>query len=145
MMDKRRQKLLCTVLLVLNLGFIWGNSLLPADASQALSDGTGSFMGLLLHLGDLTQLGSVLIRKAAHFAEFAALGMLLAWQLWLREKNIGRAVLWGLLAACIDESIQFFVPGRAPGLLDVAIDTCGVLTGILLLRIGYKLITRRQL
>lgn len=144
MMDKRRQKLLCTVLLVLNLGFIWGNSLLPADASQALSDGTGSFMGLLLHLGDLTQLGSVLIRKAAHFAEFAALGMLLAWQLWLREKNIGRAVLWGLLTACIDESIQFFVPGRAPGLLDVAIDVCGAAAGMILLQTGYRIVRRKQ-
>ena len=144
MQNSQKRIRLCTCLLCLNLVFIWGNSLLPADASQALSDGTGSFMGLLLHLGDLTQLGSVLIRKAAHFAEFAALGMLLAWQLWLREKNMGRAVLWGLLTACIDESIQFFVPGRAPGLLDVGIDVCGAAAGMILLQTGYRIVRGKQ-
>lgn len=144
MMDKRRQKLLCTVLLMLNLGFIWGNSLLPADTSQALSDSTGSLMGWLLNLGELTHVGSVLIRKAAHFAEFASLGLLLAWHLLLSGKKAGYAVLLGLLAACMDETIQFFVPGRAPGLLDVAIDTCGVLAGMILLKSGYRMRKRNQ-
>ena len=57
---------------------------------------------------------------------------------------MGRAVLWGLLAACIDESIQFFVPGRAPGLLDVGIDVCGAAAGMILLQTGYRIVRRKQ-
>jgi VanZ family protein len=41
--------------------------------------------------------------------------------------------------ACIDETIQMFVPGRGPGLLDVGIDSCGVLMGMLLLNTAYFL------
>ena len=37
------------------------------------------------------------------------------------------------LAACIDETIQIFVPLRGPGIKDVLIDTGGALTGIAIL------------
>lgn len=144
MMGLKTRKRICGILLVLNLCFIWGNSLLPAQASQAFSDGTGSLMGLLLNLGELTELGSVLVRKAAHFLEFLTLGILLTWLLQLSGKRTGYAALWGLLAACLDEGIQFFVPGRAPGLADVAIDLCGVVTGMVLLQMGYGIIRGKQ-
>ncbi|MBR6684262.1 MAG: VanZ family protein, partial [Firmicutes bacterium] len=40
------------------------------------------------------------------------------------------SLLAGIAAACIDETIQIFVPGRGPGIADVGIDTLGVTLGI---------------
>lgn len=140
MMELKNRKRLCAALLVLNLVFIWGNSLLPAAVSQTLSDNTRTFL-----LGfDHAELFSVLVRKCAHFLEFTALGMLLSWHLRLNGKRTGHALRWGLLAACIDEGIQFFVPGRAPGLADVAIDFCGAAAGMVLLQMGYGILRRKQ-
>ena len=144
MMGRNTQLRICTVLLILNLAFIWGNSLMPAEASQAFSDWMMSVLGSV-PVEQAPEAGSGVLRKIAHFAEFSTLGFLLAWLFALLRRRIWLALPFGIAAACLDEVIQMFVPGRGPGILDVAIDTCGVLTGILLLRIGYKLITRRQL
>ena len=144
MTGRNTQLRICTVLLILNLAFIWGNSLMPAERSQAFSDWMMSVLGSV-PVEQAPQAGSGVLRKIAHFAEFTTLGFLFAWLFALLRRGIWPALPFGMAAACLDEIIQMFVPGRGPGILDVAIDTCGVLTGILLLRIGYKLITRRQL
>ena len=52
--------------------------------------------------------------------------------------------LCGAAAACIDETIQIYVPERAPGLRDVCIDSCGVLTGLALLYLGYTYLKKRS-
>jgi VanZ family protein len=49
------------------------------------------------------------------------------------EKRKIWAFLYGFGAACVDETIQRFVPDRGPSLKDVGIDTCGVALGIFLL------------
>ena len=144
MMRRNTQLRLCTALLILNLAFIWGNSLLPAEASQAFSDWMMSALGSV-PVEQAPEAGSGVLRKIAHFAEFTTLGFLLAWLFALLRRGIWWALPFGMAAACLDETIQMFVPGRGPGIRDVAIDTCGVLTGIFLLKIGYKLIKRRQL
>ena len=123
---KKRTRL-CIVLILLNLAFIWGNSMLPGELSGALSD----WVKRLLCLGrdDPTQ-GTGLLRKLAHFSEFASLGFLLCWLAYLKGERgfhiFALALLGGLLAACIDESIQMLTPERGPGLVDVWIDTSGV-------------------
>ena len=132
------------MLLILNLCFIWGNSMLPAGASQALSDGVHEFLGSFRAITAAAPAGGALVRKLAHFAEFAALGLLLSWHSALTGKNSRHVLPLGVAAACVDEAIQFFVPGRAPGLLDVAIDTCGVAAGMILLRIGYVIFTKNK-
>ena len=126
-----RRTRLCAALIILNLCFIWGNSMLPGEASAALSD----WLGRLLGLGkeDPSQ-GTGLLRKLAHFSEFASLGFLLAWFAHLKGERgfhlFAPALLGGLLTACIDESIQLMTPARGPSLVDVWIDTSGVVIGI---------------
>ena len=130
------------ILLVLNLCFIWGNSMLPGEISQAFSDWVKEtlFPGRISNgLGQ----GSGFLRKIAHFTEFAALGALLSWLFGMLKKGKLYPIFWGIAAACMDETIQFFVPDRAPGLKDVAIDTAGVLTGFVLLLIGHTLIKKK--
>ena len=135
---------LCSCLIMLNLCFIWGNSLMPAEISQAFSDWAKALLSGLVSGDGAGAEGSGLLRKIAHFTEFTALGLLLRWLYALQGKNGWHALFWGVLAACIDETIQLFVPGRGPGLLDVGIDSCGVLMGMLLLQIGYVLRKRNQ-
>lgn len=133
--DKRMR--LCTTLLVCNLAFIWGNSLLPAEISQAFSDWVKNvLLGLLPGSGSGSG-GSGLLRKIAHFTEFTALGMCLSWRFGMLNKGRLPAFVCGAGAACIDETIQIFVPERGPGILDVLLDCSGVLTGMLLLHLGH--------
>ena len=68
----KKRKALCCVLIALNLALIWGNSTLPGGVSMELSDG---FLALLSQgLPALAVIGPILIRKLAHFSEFACLG-----------------------------------------------------------------------
>ena len=144
----KRSKLrlwLCGALIAFLLSFIWGNSLLPGEDSGELSGFVGSFLQALLPFLDLSsEKGMHLLRKAAHFTEFAALGVSFAW-LWsmLLSKRLPAFVLpflCGTAAAAIDETIQLFSPDRGPSIKDVALDTSGVLTGVLVLTLLHWLI-----
>ena len=141
--DKRLR--LCTALLICNLVFIWGNSLLPGEISGAFSDWVKSLLAQLLPMGPDNGSGGGLLRKVAHFTEFTALGMLLAWLHGMLQKGKLQPFLWGILAASVDETIQCFVPDRGPGIKDVCIDSAGVLTGIILLWTGYHFVKKRSL
>ena len=129
---------LCIVLLCLNLVFIWGNSMLSAELSGAISQWLRDVLAKLLGQGSADpDTGHGLLRKLAHFSEFCSLGFLLSW-LWRmlsRKKweHILLPLFSGAGAACIDELIQSFVPGRGPGIGDVGIDTLGVSAGILVM------------
>ena len=118
---------LITALLI----FIWGNSLLPGSVSGAISDAVKNLLAFLLP-GDVPGVttGGGLLRKIAHFTEFACLGAALLWRFGMLEKRKIMALLFGFGAACVDETIQVFVPDRGPSFKDVAIDTCGVAAGI---------------
>jgi VanZ family protein len=81
-----------------------------------------------------------LVRKAAHFTEYAILAVLIHHALglvsgWSAQRRV--AVAWALavLYAASDEFHQSFVPGRGPAVTDVVIDACGALAGLLLWRI----------
>ncbi len=139
--DKRMR--LCTCLLVCNLVFIWGNSLMPGEVSQAISDWVQHFL-FEGSSSASSPTGSGLLRKAAHFTEFAALGFLFAWRFGMLGKKKSCAFLAGTGAACVDETIQGFVPERAPGIFDVCIDCCGVLMGMVLLYLGHSYYKKRS-
>lgn len=126
------------------VAFIWGNSLLPAELSQKLSDWVK--LVLLGPSGDGASLlgGSGLLRKIAHFTEFFALGICLCWLFAMLGKNPIWPLLCGLAVACVDETIQYCVPDRGPGLLDVGLDTAGVAVGIGFLLLAHNLFTKRK-
>ncbi len=122
---------LCVTLLVINLLFIWGNSLLPGTASGALSSWVKELLSRLLGItASDPDTGHGLLRKLAHFTEFACLGVLLTWLISMIHKNLGFVPAGGLLAAGLDELIQLFMPGRHAALTDVLIDMVGVLVGM---------------
>lgn len=115
---------------VLSLLFIWTNSFISSGASSRAS---GYFTRLLTPLLELAVgRGNVtehLVRKLAHFTEYAFYGLWLA--LWMRadERKAVYALLSGFLTAFLDETIQMFT-GRGPEIKDVWIDSFGIIAGI---------------
>ena len=71
-----------------------------------------------------------IIRKLAHFSEYALLGIL-AFINFSKVKKLFSAV-FSCIYASSDEIHQLFVPGRAGQVRDVLIDTSGAVAGILL-------------
>ena len=143
MIRTERRLRLCIALLVLILGFIWGNSLLPGEVSGAFSNWVQQLLTRIFGAGEPRE-GSGLLRKIAHFSEFAALGACLLWLMAMLGKKAKWALLPGFAAACVDETIQCFVPDRGPSPVDVGIDTCGVMVGIMVLHFGYLFMKRKQ-
>ena len=73
-----------------------------------------------------------LLRKLAHFKLYFLLGCGLTGVLHASRNGalILLSVPLGGLCAALDEWHQAFVPGRGPGLRDVALDTCGVIVAV---------------
>ena len=134
----KTRRIVCIALLVVNLTVIWGNSLLPGEISGAISNAVKNFVMLFLPKGPGgPATGGGLIRKLGHFTEFSCLGMLLSWLVrMLCEDKIQvclKPFFWGVLVACVDETIQRFVPDRGPNILDVGIDALGIVMGIVII------------
>jgi VanZ family protein len=82
------------------------------------------------HLGTGLGTWDTVLRKGAHVTEYAVFGLLLV-------RALGREVpafLLGVAYAISDEIHQHFVSGRHASPIDVAIDSSGVLLGILVCR-----------
>ena len=136
---------LCLTLTVCCLVFIWGNSLMPGSVSGAISDFLKKILASLFVQGKPElENGGFLLRKVAHFTEFTVLGLCLCWLFGMLGKGKLTPFLCGGLAACVDEAIQIFVPGRGPSLRDVCIDAGGVLLGVILLTFGHHYLCKKR-
>lgn len=143
----RKQKWICGALLCVNILFIWGNSLLDGETSGEISGGLMQWLAGIF--GGAGSGGELLLRKLGHFSEFACLGLLLGWFVTLLGQKgfvhrFAMPLLCGMTTACVDETIQIFVPDRGPSLIDVWIDVGGVCAGLSLLLFGYYLRRKRN-
>lgn len=127
-----------TVLAVLWLLVIWGQSMLPAEQSKGES---GSLLLIVQQV--LPWMTEHLLRKAAHFTEYAILGALCfcAFRFSCRY-HLPAVLLCGMAAALTDETIQLFVPGRSGQVSDVWLDfagyLCAALVCLLVVRVKRK-------
>lgn len=131
-----KRRVLLTVLIVLLLCFIWGNSMKTADESSRISG------GLLELFPVLKLLGEHVVRKLGHFSEFTALGMLLCLRFYPEGRPLSLPLAFGILTAMTDETIQLYVPGRSSEVMDVWIDTGGICFGMLLAYLLYQFILK---
>lgn len=140
-MERTKRKIRISIaLVVLNIVFIWGNSLLPGSVSGAVSGWLRDILAGIFPGGSGDpDSGHGLLRKLAHFSEFACLGGLLTWLFAMLQKPRVLALLCGFLVASADETIQHFVPDRGPSFIDVLIDTSGTVLGIVLVLAGYAI------
>jgi len=121
---------LLAVLLVIIAGI-----LLPADIKYSLLDRVHAFVSILLV--DLTVPGTdrtlhdivrplLSIDKTGHLIAFGATGFILAWKDKVGYKQYLPTLI---LFAIATETLQYFIPGRNPMLMDVAIDITGIIAG----------------
>jgi hypothetical protein len=113
------------------LAFTW----LPVVAWAALIFALSSIPDLGTGLGGW----DLALRKAAHVAEYAILGALLARALSDAVAGwVWISVLAGTVYAATDELHQHFVPGREASGVDIAIDALGVAVGVLAVRLASR-------
>ena len=124
------------VLTGLVVAFIWGHSMMSREQSSGESLSMLAMLTPLLNALGITDAESVhgVLRKVAHFAEFAALGVTVCGF----TVNLGRLrgqrlvslpLLMVLSVAVTDEFIQLF-SGRAAMVQDVVLDFVGGVTGL---------------
>lgn len=145
-----KKKHVFTILVLCYIAFIFSNSMTPASESSQQS---GSVLQLVrtvaqaLHI-DGPWLTEHLIRKTAHFAEYALLGLLL-WNCIRLYDIAGRGHLllqaWlGMLVPLTDETIQLFAEGRSGQISDVWLDISGVCAGTLSAFLVLRIIGSRK-
>lgn len=142
---QRHQRPLLLLLLVLQMTLIFTMSSFGSDSSNAQSNqiihvlhqvfpnlsNDHSFFGV----SNLV----FIVRKAAHFTEYAILGLLffLVYRAYFVKLTNAKFLFFALcssfLYACTDELHQLFVSGRSGQFTDVLIDTLGAFFGCLLL------------
>ncbi len=140
------KKLILWILVISCMGTIFFFSSQEASESRKISSGLiKTFVRVLDFNNKLNenQIDTIaenltfIVRKGAHFSIYAVLCILLA--LLLNEYSIfGKlrfilSVLICFLYAGSDEFHQVFVPGRSGEIRDIIIDTCGAITGFLIL------------
>ena len=137
---KHHAKLLISLLLIFQMLFIFAMSSFGSDSSNAQS---GQIIQVLHQVfpslshasGPDASVLTFIVRKTAHFTEYAILGILFYffYRQILPQKNGLRlfvlAILSSFLYACTDEIHQLFVPGRSGQFTDVLVDTLGSFFG----------------
>ena len=139
---RHRRPLYRVTLVVLWVCFIWAHSLM--DGTDSANESTRFVLFALpllqrLGLSDIA-LATFVVRKCAHFSEYAMLGVL-AFFLCGSQPGV-RPERWLWLSSLavmavtpiVDETIQLFVPGREGSVRDVLIDLAGACAGFLLAR-----------
>ncbi len=142
---KRHAKLLISLLLVFQMLFIFAMSSFGSDSSNAQSSQIIQVLHQVFpNLSSRTSgldasVLTFIVRKTAHFTEYAILGILFYffYRQILPQKNglqlFVLAILSSFLYACTDEIHQLFIPGRSGQFTDVLVDTLGAFCGCLLL------------
>ncbi len=105
---------------------------LSALIARPITDAIAAWQGLD-DTETLYQQVDGVVRSMAHFSEYAVLGSLLTMALH-RFGLKWRWLPWliGVIYAILDEWHQAYSPGRVSDPMDVLIDACGVLCGVLL-------------
>ena len=121
------------------------------EESSSLSMAVKLFVeGVLERLGLQVEIGQFLIRKMAHFSEYAILGGLVcltakAFIPKERRGLFGSCFAYPVVVAAVDEGIvQRLSAGRHPSIVDVGIDTSGALVGFFVIWLLFCLIFTKK-
>ena len=153
--------ILPVVLLVVWMSIIFGFSAQPVKESVSLSEKVGRVVSETVvpefrswpekKQNKFVKKIDFGVRKAAHFTEYAFLGML--WISFFHSILRGRygykkEMIFSILASAVfaagDEFHQLFVDGRHAKIHDVCIDTTGATGGILLITLVVSKIVRER-
>lgn len=149
--DKKEQIKILKIILIM----IWMITIFVFSGQQGTESGDTSrkftIMIIRILTGKSLDLNSpfvegiqLFIRKFAHFTIYAIGGFLIMNYEYTTDKTFKKKMLHSICFgggyAFTDELHQFFVPGRSGNVLDVGIDTMGVITGIFMYLVIRKFI-----
>ena len=140
-----RFRVIVFILTVGMIAFAFIHSSMPADLSSEESEGVMVILqNILDFFGFSTELTDHIVRKAAHFAEYTAIGMLLVSCAYSFSRTkpyryYSQILFAGLATAVIDETIQLNVAGRSGQITDVLLDFSGVITGAVFMLLFYMI------
>lgn len=141
------KKKLNIVLLIIWMIIIFAFSSAEADKSTNSSDQViNTFIEIKDKITDnktsdydkeiITDNLTYIVRKTAHVTEYLILAILMYNALYnFNINNIKLAFLLSVIYSCTDEFHQLFVPGRTGRLVDVLIDSIGIIIGLYLYKI----------
>lgn len=111
------------------------------DSSQ-----TSGFLTRLISLLLGANVPDGLIRATAHFIEYGALGFLMnnAFFSFKKKGYIALPALLSIIYGISDEIHQYFIPGRAFQLIDILLDSVGVIAGVLVFYLIAKIYERKN-
>ncbi|MBO7275901.1 MAG: VanZ family protein [Clostridia bacterium] len=140
-------RIILDILIILNLLFIWGNSMLAPSSSNALSSGVMAKIVDFLDLDSLPgyseEIFHAVVRKAAHAFEFMCLGAMLTLRLKKDKPMYSAAFALCVCVAAIDEFIQMFT-GRTSALKDVLIDSSGAAVGVIIICVILHILSKHK-
>ncbi len=130
-----KKSIILTALAAVMLAFIFGHSAMPAEVSADESGNVTDFIRMLSNLlGIDVNLTDTLVRKAAHFCEYFAYGLVVSAAFRSYRDKLSGFVIYilsvFLSTALIDETIQYFPPGRSAQVNDVWLDFAGAATAL---------------
>ncbi len=147
----KTKKIITFILIVLWMILVFYLSNQVANESSQLSGGLTRKILEAVHMldGKTTEQQAIIetiVRKLAHFFLYIVGGILILLHINLYKIIDKRKILtsWiiGTAYAITDELHQLFVPGRSGEIRDVFIDSLGVITGIIIIRLIFKMIKR---
>lgn len=147
----KRKKVNFCLFGILSLVVMVAIFLFSAENSMKSSETSGEFIDLVLKLvyedyenispkekANLIVNFQSLVRPMAHGSIYFVLGFMYAGAMWQLNRfsvfsKLALSWMFSFIYACSDEIHQFFVPGRAFEIKDIAVDILGALAGVLLL------------
>jgi VanZ family protein len=125
---------------------LWATCISWFSTAAFSAQSTNSYIDPVLRyfFGELSaetfRFAHTIIRKTAHFFEYAVLGALLCRALTPSgtrpsRRIVVRAIVYCAIYACLDEAHQYFVPKRTGSPYDSMLDTLGAAVGTLLFRV----------
>ena len=160
--SKKIIRLILSVIILLTVAIIWGHSFMTPEMSTEESSFVKEIVEAVVQSvsnNETFTIPEVVIRKSAHFFEYAVLGLELVIFITINnhaltdDKKRGliksifslypTAFVFSLFVAGIDETIQYFT-GRYSSVWDVLLDMTGASFSILVFLLLRALILRRR-
>ena len=140
MLDKNKIKKVASVIFLVIWIFVifyFSN-----ECGKISLDKSRSLLDSIINITNIDFLSVYIIRKIAHFCEYTILSILVFWVVKnfkvINKKTFFICISVCILYACCDEIHQLFVSGRDARVLDVFIDSGGILLGSIIYSSFYK-------
>ncbi|MBR5917663.1 MAG: VanZ family protein [Lachnospiraceae bacterium] len=159
-MDKSKKtfRIIMTVIILLTVAIIWGHSFMTPEMSTEESSFVKEIVEAVVQSvshNEAFVIPEIVIRKSAHFFEYAILGLELAILITVNKSEdhkrgikslLGKypaAFVLALIVAGIDETIQYFT-GRYSSVWDVLLDMAGASFSIGIFLLICSLINKKR-